>query len=229
MTKKTTFLSGRSETVKLKKKKGRTISSKKWLQRQLNDPFVMEAKKKGYLSRAAFKLLELDETFDLFKKKCRVIDLGAAPGGWTQVVLEKVDTSKPESQVIALDILPMDALEGAICLQMDFTKLESVEELYKLLKGPADVVLSDMAPPSTGHKSTDHLRIIALSEMALDFALKVLAPGGTFISKVWQGGSDADLLKNLKKHFKTVKHVKPQASRKESAEIYVVALDFKKA
>ncbi len=226
MTNKTNFLSGRTKAVKLKSKKNRSISSKKWLERQLNDPFVAEAKKKGYRSRAAFKLKELDQKFNLFKKKCRVIDLGAAPGGWTQVILEKVDTSTSDAQVIAVDILPFDSLKGAICLEMDFTTPESVKHILSVLTGPVDVVLSDMAPASTGHKNTDHLRIIALSELALGMALQVLAPGGSFVAKVWQGGSSAELLQSLKKHFKTVKHMKPQASRKESAEIYVVAQGF---
>lgn len=227
MDKKNKFLSGRSQSVKLKSKKKRSASSKQWLERQLNDPFVAEAKKQGYVSRAAFKLKELNEKCCLFKKKCRVIDLGAAPGGWTQVVIEYVDIKHPDTQVVALDILPMNPIEGVSCLQIDFTQDESVNIVTSLLTGPVDVVLSDMAPSSTGHRGTDHVRIVALAELALDLALQVLGQGGHFIAKVWQGGADVDLLKTLKAHFKTVKHIKPKASRKESAEIYVVALGFK--
>jgi 23S rRNA (uridine2552-2'-O)-methyltransferase len=227
MTKKSKNSPPRIEAVRLKKKKGRKLSSKLWLERQLNDPYVVQARKLGYRSRAAFKLKELNEELKFLKKKCRVVDLGAAPGGWTQVILEEVDTTHPTSQVIALDILPMEEILGALVLQMDFSLPEAPDLLKQHLKGPVDVVLSDMAPASTGHRQTDHIRIISLTEMALDFAIQVLAPGGIFIAKVWQGGTTGELLKLLKESFDHVSHIKPPASRKESAEVYVVARGFK--
>lgn len=215
-------------TVRVKTSKRRKPSSNAWLKRQLNDPYVVRAQEEGYRSRAAYKLKELNETLKFLKKKCRVIDLGATPGGWTQVVLEEVDITSPATQVVALDINPMEPLPGSIFLHIDFTLAEAVDLLNAQLTGPVDVVLSDMAPPASGHAQTDHLRIIGLVELALDFALQVLAPGGTFVAKVWQGGSDKELLTLLKKNFTKVKHIKPPASRKESAETYVVAQGFKR-
>lgn len=227
MTKKPPSSSRRMMTVRVKTSKRRKPSSTAWLKRQLNDPYVLRAKEEGYRSRAAYKLKELNESLRFLKKKCRVVDLGATPGGWTQVVLEEVDTSSPATQVVALDINPMDPLPGSIFLHVDFTSSEALDRLAENLTGPVDVVLSDMAPPASGHQQTDHLRIVGLVELALDFALQVLAPGGTFLAKVWQGGSDKELLTTLKKNFITVKHIKPPASRKDSAETYVVAQGFK--
>ncbi len=180
------------------------------------------AQQQGLRSRAAFKLIELDERFHLLKPGLRVVDLGAAPGGWTQVVAQK-----GSARIVALDLLPMDPLPGATMLQGDFQD-EAVEQaVLAALEGPADLVLSDMAPNTTGHNATDHLRIIALAELALDFALKVLAPGGSFVAKVFQGGTEKDLLDQLKRNFASVKHGKPPASRKDSAELYVVATGFR--
>lgn len=227
MTKKPPSSSRRMMTVRVKTSKRRKPSSNAWLKRQLNDPYVVRAKEEGYRSRAAYKLKELNEELKFLKKKCRVVDLGATPGGWTQVVLEEVDLTSPATQVVALDINPMDPLPGSLFFHIDFTLSEAVDLLNKALTGPVDVVLSDMAPPASGHQQTDHLRIIGLVELALDFALQVLAPGGTFVAKVWQGGSDKELLSLLKKNFTKIKHIKPPASRKESAETYVVAQGFK--
>lgn len=227
MTKKPTNSGRRMMTVRVKTSKRRKPSSNAWLKRQLNDPYVIRAKEEGYRSRAAYKLKELNAAVKFLKKKCRVVDLGATPGGWTQVVLEEVDHFHPATQVVGLDINPMEPLPGSLFLHMDFTLPEAVDVLLEKLTGPVDVVLSDMAPPASGHPQTDHLRIIGLVEMALDFALQVLAPGGTFVAKVWQGGSDKELLTLLKKNFTKVRHIKPPASRKDSAETYVVAEGFK--
>lgn len=224
-TPKSTALS--SLTVRVKKKRGRSLSSTLWLERQLNDPYVKQAKAHGYRSRAAYKLKELNDQLQFFKKKCRVVDLGAAPGGWSQVAVESIDARHPDSQVVAVDILDMDPIDHVTFLLMDFTLSDAPQKVTELLRGAVDVVLSDMAPSSTGHRSTDHIRIIALAEMAWEFAHAVLAPGGTFIAKVWQGGTEGALLIQLKKHFHTVKHIKPPASRKDSAEVYVVASGFK--
>ncbi|WP_407927944.1 RlmE family RNA methyltransferase [Belnapia arida] len=212
----------RGLTTRLKTAKKRKIGSQRWLERQLNDPYVRAAQQQGLRSRAAFKLIELDERFHLLKPGMRVVDLGAAPGGWTQVAAQKGG-----ARIVALDLLPMDPLPGAIMLQGDFQD-EAVEQaVLAALDGPADLVLSDMAPNTTGHNATDHLRIIALAELALDFALKVLAPGGSFVAKVFQGGTEKALLELLKRHFSSVKHGKPPASRKDSAELYVVATGFR--
>lgn len=220
-------LSGRGSTVKLKSKKKRSASSKEWLRRQLNDPFVAEAKKKGYRSRAAFKLQELDDKFQFLKKAHCIVDLGAAPGGWTQVALERCGAQN--RKIVGLDLLSIEPLSGAQFIQMDFCDAQAPEQLMKLVQGPVDVVLSDMAPSASGHKETDHLRIVDLSEKAIAFAVQVLKPGGIFVCKVWQGGAHKMLLDLLKKHFKTVKHFKPVSSRKESAEIYVIGLTFKQS
>jgi 23S rRNA (uridine2552-2'-O)-methyltransferase len=218
--------SGRGLTERVKTANKRTASSTRWLHRQLNDPYVAEAKKQGFRSRAAFKLLQLDERFHFLKPGARVVDLGAAPGGWTQVAGEKVLKSG-RGKVIGIDILEMDPVPGAEILHLDFMSDEAPEKLKALLDGEADVVLSDMAASATGHQQTDHLKIMALAETAYVFAREVLAPGGTFIAKVLQGGATGDLLKELKRDFEEVRHVKPAASRKDSAEIYVVALSFR--
>lgn len=203
--------------------RGRRASSTRWLERQLNDPYVAEAKARGFRSRAAFKLLQLDEKTALLKGARRIVDLGAAPGGWTQVALQK---AVPGARVVAIDYLEMAPLAGAEILQLDFLDETAPERLKAALDGPADLVLSDMAAPTTGHAKTDHLRVMALAEAALDFALEVLSPGGGFVAKVFQGGSERELLQRLKRNFRSVRHVKPPASRAESSELYVVAQDF---
>jgi 23S rRNA (uridine2552-2'-O)-methyltransferase len=216
--------SGRGrEPVKVKKDRGRTQSSRAWLQRQLNDPYVAAAKAKGYRSRAAFKLIELNQKFHFLKKGARVLDLGAAPGGWSQVAVQA------GAQVVAADVLDIEPIAGVTFFQADLTDPEVPAMLKQALDGPADVVLTDMAAPTTGHRATDHIRTIALVEIALEVAEDVLKPGGTFVGKVFQGGSSNELLARLKKAFREVKHVKPPASRQESVELYVVALGFKSA
>ncbi|WP_149537455.1 RlmE family RNA methyltransferase [Siccirubricoccus phaeus] len=213
---------GRGLTTRLRTAKGRTTASQKWLERQLNDPYVRAAQAQGFRSRAAFKLIELDERFHLLKKGQRVVDLGAAPGGWTQVAVQR-----GAGRVVALDLLHMDPIAGATLLQGDFEDPAAEAAVLAALDGPADLVLSDMAPNTTGHNATDHLRIIGLVELALDFTLKVLAPGGGFVAKVFQGGTEKALLETLKRRFATVRHAKPPASRKDSAELYVVATGFR--
>jgi len=216
--------SGRGRVpVKVKKDRGRTSSSRKWLERQLNDPYVAAAKSKGYRSRAAFKLVELDEKFRFLKKGAKVLDLGAAPGGWSQVAIAK------GASVVAADVLAIEEIPGVTFFQADLTDADVPAMLKDALGGPADVVLTDMAAPTTGHRATDHIRTIALVEIALEVAEDVLRPGGTFVGKVFQGGSSSELLARLKKSFRDVKHVKPPASRAESVELYVVALGFKAA
>jgi 23S rRNA (uridine2552-2'-O)-methyltransferase len=216
--------SGRGLAARLRTAKGRSTGSQLWLQRQLNDPYVRAAQAAGYRSRAAFKLKELDERFHLLKPGARVVDLGAAPGGWTQVA---VAAAGERGKVVGLDLLPMDPIPGATLLQGDFQDEAAEQAVLAALAGPADLVLSDMAPNTTGHAATDHLRIMALTELALDFACKVLAPGGAFVAKVFQGGSEKALLDRLKQNFASVKHAKPPASRKDSAELYVVATGFR--
>jgi 23S rRNA (uridine2552-2'-O)-methyltransferase len=215
---------GRGLTTRLRTAKGRSTGSQLWLQRQLNDPYVRAAQAAGYRSRAAFKLKELDERFRFLRPGARVVDLGAAPGGWAQVA---VAAAGDRGKVVGLDLLAMDPIPGATLLQGDFQD-EAVERaVLAVLDGQVDLVLSDMAPNTTGHAATDHLRIMALAELALDFACKVLAPGGAFVAKVFQGGSEKALLDRLKQNFAGVKHAKPPASRKDSAELYVVATGFK--
>jgi 23S rRNA (uridine2552-2'-O)-methyltransferase len=215
---------GRSMSARLRTAKGRSAQSQRWLERQLNDPYVQAAKAAGWRSRAAFKLIELDEKFRLLKPGGRVVDLGCAPGGWTQVAMRAVGD---RGKVVGLDLLPVDVVAGATILQGDFQDPEAEKQVEAALGGQADLVLSDMAPNTTGHAATDHLRIMALAELALDFALRVLAPGGAFAAKVFQGGSEKAFLELLKRNFATVRHAKPPASRKDSAELYVVATGFK--
>jgi 23S rRNA (uridine2552-2'-O)-methyltransferase len=211
--------------VKLKTAKGRKASSQRWLERQLNDPYVRDAKIKGYRSRAAFKLIELDKKFHFLRKGARVLDLGAAPGGWSQIAVARVgDTGK----VVAMDILDMEPLAGAEVFKADMLAEETPALLVAALGGPADLVLSDMAAPTTGHRPTDHLRTMSLLEAALDMADAVLKPGGTFVGKVFQGGATGELLARIKRSFADVKHVKPPASRAESVELYLVATGFRK-
>ncbi len=206
------------------KSKGRKLSSKLWLERQLNDPYVARAKREGFRSRAAYKLIEIDDKATVLKKDMRVIDLGAAPGGWSQVAARRVGA---QGRVVAIDVLPMDAIAGVDFAQLDFLSADAPKKLQALLGGPADVVLSDMAANATGHAKTDHLRIMALVEAAADFAREVLAPGGSFLAKVLQGGTEAALLTALKRDFKSVKHVKPAASRSDSAELYLLATGYR--
>ncbi|HWA43210.1 MAG TPA: RlmE family RNA methyltransferase [Hypericibacter adhaerens] len=216
--------SGRQAKVRVKTANKRSVSSARWLERQLNDPYVAEARRRGLRSRAAFKLIELDDKYKLLRKGARVLDLGAAPGGWSQVAAERVG---PGGRVLAVDILPMDALPGVTVMQQDFMADEAPAKIRAALDGPADLVLSDMAAPTIGHSRTDHLRIMALAETAYQFAAEVLAPGGAFLCKLFQGGATKDLLDLLKRDFETVRHVKPPASRADSAEIYVIATGFR--
>ena len=219
---KKTPSSGRGEVrVKVKKNKGLKPSSREWLARQLNDPYVKEARTKGYRSRAAFKLLELDEKFRFLKKGARILDLGSAPGGWSQVAVAR------GAIVVAADVLAMEEIPGVTFFQADLTDEATPDLLKDALGGPADIVLTDMAAPTTGHRATDHIRTSALVEIALDVAEDTLRPGGTFVGKVFQGGATNDLLARIKKSFRDVKHVKPPASRAESVELYLVASGFK--
>jgi 23S rRNA (uridine2552-2'-O)-methyltransferase len=207
----------------VKTAKGRKVGSTKWLQRQLNDPYVKKAKAEGYRSRAAYKLIELDEKFRFLKGAKAVVDLGAAPGGWAQVVRKKC----PSAVVVGIDFLPVDPLDGVTLLELDFTDEEADAKLKEALGQDADLVLSDMAANTVGHPQTDHLRTMGLVELGLEFAKDVLKPGGAYVAKVLAGGTDHQLLAELKKHFTTVKHAKPPASRKDSSEWYVVAQGFK--
>jgi 23S rRNA (uridine2552-2'-O)-methyltransferase len=209
--------------TRVKTAKGRKVGSTKWLERQLNDPYVKRAKAEGYRSRAAYKLIELDERFHFLKGVQRVVDLGIAPGGWSQVVRRQA----PKAVVVGIDLLPTDPLEGVTILQMDFMDEEAPGQLRDALGGPADLVLSDMAANTVGHPQTDHLRTMALVEAGLLFATEVLRPGGAYVAKVLAGGADNDLVAALKRSFTAVKHAKPPASRKGSSEWYVVAQGFK--
>lgn len=220
---------GRGTAVRVKTARSRSASSARWLERQLNDPYVAEAHKRGFRSRAAFKLLQLDEKYHLLAPGKRVVDLGAAPGGWTQVAVAAVKPENTGGKVVGLDILPMDAVAGAVVFQADFLDPAAPERLKEALGGPADVVLSDMAAPTIGHQQTDHLRIMGLAEAAYGFAEEVLAPGGAFVCKLFQGGAERELLDRLKRAFAVVRHAKPPASRSDSSETYVVATGFRKA
>jgi 23S rRNA (uridine2552-2'-O)-methyltransferase len=212
----------RGLAVAVRTAKGRSGASQRWLARQLNDPYVQAAKQQGWRSRAAFKLAELDDRFHLIRRGTRVVDLGAAPGGWTQVAVRG-----GSARVVAVDLLPMDPVPGSEVLLGDFTEPAIQARLIKMLGGKADLVLSDMAPNTTGHTATDHLRIMALAEAALEFAVEVLAEGGAFVAKVFQGGAERQMLDRLKRRFASVRHAKPPASRKESSELYVVATGFR--
>lgn len=209
---------------KLKTAKGRKLSSQLWLTRQINDPYVTKAKADGYRSRSAYKLLEIDKRFRIFRKGQSVVDLGAAPGGWCQVVMEKIGET---GRLVAIDLLPMDPIPGAVLFEMDFMDETAPQKIIETLGGKAHVLLSDMAPNTVGHKPTDHLRIMAVVEAAADFAPQVLKPGGTFITKVFQGGAGSELMAKLKKQFENVRHVKPPASRSGSSEMFVIAQGFR--
>jgi 23S rRNA (uridine2552-2'-O)-methyltransferase len=212
----------RGLAVKLRTARGRSTSTQAWLNRQLNDPYVRAAQAQGFRSRAAYKLIELDDRFKLIRPGMRVLDLGAAPGGWTQVAVQR-----KAGRVVGLDLLAMDPVPGATLMQGDFAEPGMPARLADALGGPADLVLSDMAPNTTGHAATDHVRIMALADAALHFATEVLAPGGGFVAKVFQGGSEREMLTAMKTLFAQVRHAKPPASRKESSELYVVATGFR--
>ena len=213
--------------TRVKTARKRSLSSTLWLQRQLNDPYVAQAKRDGYRSRAAYKLIEIDQRYHFLRAGQRIIDLGAAPGGWSQIAAKKVGVEAGKGKVVGIDLLPIDPLAGVTFEVLDFLGDEAPDRLKALLGGQADVVLSDMAANTTGHKKTDHIRIVALAEMAVDFACEVLADGGVFLAKVFQGGTEGDLLKRLKTNFAAVHHVKPNASRAGSAELYVLATGFR--
>jgi 23S rRNA (uridine2552-2'-O)-methyltransferase len=215
--------SGPGGRTRVKTAKGRTTASVRWLERQLNDPYVRKAKAEGYRSRAAYKLIELDERFGFLRGADRVVDLGIAPGGWAQVVRRQT----PKAVVVGIDLLPVDPIDGVTIFEMDFLHDDAPRRLDDALGGPADLVLSDMAANTVGHQQTDHLRTMGLVEAAAMFAIEILRPGGAFVAKVLAGGADSSLVATLKRDFTTVKHAKPPASRKESSEWYVVAQGFK--
>lgn len=221
----------RDKSVRVKTARGRKLSSTLWLQRQLNDPYVQEARRLGYRSRAAFKLAELDDRLQFLKPGLTVIDLGAAPGGWSQVAAERTKSVEGSGQgkgkVVGLDLLEIEPIAGVDLIRADFMEDAALEALAEAAPDGADAVVSDLAPPTTGHAATDHLRIMAMAEAAYDFARRVLRPGGVFIAKVLQGGTERDLLNNLKRDFATVKHMKPPSSRQDSRETYVVAQGFR--
>ncbi|MEL6203588.1 MAG: RlmE family RNA methyltransferase [Pseudomonadota bacterium] len=219
--------SGRSVNQHVRRKQKLKPSSRRWIERQLNDPYVQRAKREGMRSRAAYKLTEIDDKNNLLKPGMRVIDLGAAPGGWCQVAAQRVESLDDEIRVVGIDYLGMDGMAGVTILEMDFLDDEAPQALMDALGGKPDIVLSDMAAPTVGHRKTDHMRTMHLVEVAADFALKVLKPGGHFLSKTFQGGTEKSLLDLLKANFKSVIHVKPPASRAESVELYLLAKDFK--
>lgn len=214
---------GRNPDKRVKTARGRTASSVRWLERQLNDPYVKKAKADGMRSRAAYKLIELDEKFSILKGVTRVVDLGIAPGGWSQVVRRRL----PKASVVGIDLLPTEPIDGVTIFEMDFMADDAPAKLEAALDGPPDLVMSDMAANTVGHKQTDHLRTMGLVEAAAWFAIETLAENGSFLAKVLAGGTDTELLALLKRHFRTVKHAKPPASRKGSSEWYVIAQGFK--
>jgi 23S rRNA (uridine2552-2'-O)-methyltransferase len=220
---------GRALKTRVKTARKRSLASTLWLERQLNDPYVAQARRDGYRSRAAYKLLEIDDKYKLLKPGQRIVDLGAAPGGWSQVAAARTLAREGRGRAVAIDLLPMEAIGGVEFRRMDFHDPEAPGVLRDALGGPADGVLSDMAANSTGHRKTDHLRIVGLAELAADFACEVLAPGGFFLAKVLQGGAEGELLARLKREFATVRHVKPKASRADSAELYLLATGFRGA
>lgn len=218
-----------ARALKTRIKKGSKLknSSRRWLERHLNDPYVHRSKADGYRARSAYKIIEIDDRYKLLKKGLRVIDLGAAPGGWCQVAAARVGSTDEDKRVVGIDYLEMDELPGVTLLQMDFLDNDAPARLMETLGGEPDIVMSDMAAPTTGHRRTDHIRTMHLCEVAADFAISVLKPGGHFVAKTFQGGTENDLLDRLKRNFKTVQHVKPPASREESVELYLLARDFK--
>ncbi|WP_018184999.1 RlmE family RNA methyltransferase [Kaistia granuli] len=218
---------GRELTVRVKTSRGRTASSQRWLERQLNDPYVARSKREGYRSRAAYKLIEIDDKHKILQPGMSVVDLGAAPGGWSQVAVDRVGSTDEKKLVVAIDYLEMDELPGVILFQKDFLDEDAPAMLEEALGGRADVVMSDMAAPTTGHQKTDHLRTIFLCEVAVDFAINVLKPGGHFLTKVFRGGAEGTVLTQLKQHFTSVHHIKPPASRAGSVELFLLAKGFK--
>ena len=220
-------MSERPLKVRLKTKKNRTVSQKRWLERQLNDPYVARAKREGLRSRAAYKLIEIDDKYRLLKPGARVVDLGAAPGGWSEIAARRVAAAEGRGKIVAIDILEMAPVAGVAFRQIDFLDPAAPEALREMLAGGADVVLSDMAANATGHKKTDQLKIMALVEAGAEFAREVLRPGGSFLTKVLQGGTEPKLLAKLKRDYATVRHVKPQASRADSSELYLLATGFR--
>lgn len=219
---------GAQKTVRVKTRNKRSISSARWLERQLNDPYVAAAKTDGYRSRAAYKLIQINEELDFLRPGQKVIDLGAAPGGWTQIAVDIVRPSQTGGRVVAIDYLNMVDVPDSTFIQMDFMDNDAPDRLIEAIGGTADVVLSDMAPPTMGHKKTDHLRVMGLVEAAYEFAVEILTPGGIFLSKVFMGGTEKDLLNALKRDFTKVKHIKPHASRADSSEMYVVGIGFRR-
>jgi len=218
---------GRALKTRVKTARKRSLSSTLWLERQLNDPYVAEARREGFRSRAAYKLLEIDDRYRLLKSGQRIVDLGAAPGGWSQVAAVRTGAREGRGRVVAVDLLEMDPVEGVEFARLDFHDPQAPQLLGQKLGGPADGVLSDMAANATGHRKTDHLRIVGLVELAAEFACEVLAPGGFFLAKVLQGGAEGELLARLKRDFAAVRHVKPKASRPDSAELYLLASGFR--
>jgi 23S rRNA (uridine2552-2'-O)-methyltransferase len=218
---------GRSINQHVKKGRGLKNSSRRWIERQLNDPYVQRAKAEGMRSRAAYKLLEIDDKHHILKRGARVVDLGAAPGGWCQIAVDRVGSKDEDKRIAAIDYLEMDPLPGVAVLQKDFLDDDAPDALLEALGGEPDVVISDMAAPTIGHRATDHMRTMQLCEVAADFAIRTLKPGGHFLAKTFQGGTERDLLDLLKRNFKSVIHVKPPASRNESVELYILAKDFK--
>lgn len=227
MTQKAKF-PGRAARVKIQSSKKRTLSSRRWLERQLNDPFVHQAKADGYRSRAAYKLIEIDNKYKILRPNQKVVDLGAAPGGWTQVAVERLKVAThPASQVVGVDLSAIAPIDGATLLQADFTEEQTQKDLIDFLGGKAHVIVSDMAAPACGMTDVDHMRIMGLVESAYEFAQEVLLPGGAFVAKVLRGGTETELLKKLKQSFAKVSHFKPESSRQGSSEMYVVALQFR--
>lgn len=218
----------RALKVRVKSARGRTTSQQRWLERQLNDPYVVRAKAEGYRSRAAYKLIEIDEKHPFLAPGQRIVDLGAAPGGWSQVAARKIGLERStRATIVGIDLLPVEPMPGATFVQMDFLDEDAPARLRALLGGEADVVLSDMAANATGHKKTDHLRIMGLAEAGIEFAREILAPGGTFLCKVLRGGTEHTLLADLKRDFAQVRHIKPASSRADSAELFVLATGFR--
>jgi 23S rRNA (uridine2552-2'-O)-methyltransferase len=213
--------------VRVRSTKGRSSSSRRWLERQLNDPYVARAQREGFRSRAAYKLIEIDDRYRVLKPGMRVIDLGAAPGSWSQVAAQRVGVAQGKGRIVAIDLLDMDPIPGVNFVRLDFLDPDAPQQLSAMLGSPADVVLCDMAANTTGHRRTDHLRIMALVEAAAEFSREALAPGGTLVAKVFQGGTEPSLLAELKRDFSSVRHVKPAASRTDSAELYLLAVGFR--
>lgn len=217
----------RNLKVRVKTAKGRKLSSTRWLQRQLNDPYVAEAKRQGLRSRSAFKLMQIDDKHEFLKSGARIVDLGAAPGGWSEVAAKRTQADQGKGQVVAIDVHDIEPITGVTFLHADFYDDDAPDRLKEALGGPADVVMSDMAAHASGHRKTDHMKIMALCEVALDFACDVLKPGGVFLAKVLQGGTEHELLALMRKNFRSVAHIKPDASRADSAETYVFASGFR--